>query len=123
LSQYDEQGFDNAIKLWEILIANLPGIIEQLDLPARMIAYFYGQKYSEMICTIIPSKKGLKLAFHKGVELPDLANLLEGRAKYSRYIGIKSDTQIYSSALKQLIEGALVAHKERVRKSELPPDK
>ena len=116
LSQYDEQVFDHAIKLREIILANLPGIIEQVDLPARMVAYCYGQKYSEMICTIIPSRKGLKLAFYKGVGLPDPAKLLEGTAKYSRYITIKSDTEIYSSALKQLIEKAMVAYRERVTK-------
>ena len=57
LSQYDEQVFEKTLKLREVLFANLPGIIEQIDIPAKMIAYCYGQKYSELICTIIPSKK------------------------------------------------------------------
>ena len=116
LSQYDEQVYDNALKLREILLANLPDVIEQLDLPARMVAYCYGQKYIEMICIIIPSKKGLKLAFYKGVDLPDPDNLLEGKAKLSRYVEIKSDKQIYSNALKQLIKKALEAYRERMRK-------
>ena len=115
LSQYDEQVYDNALKLREILLANLPDVIEQLDLPARMVAYCYGQKYIEMICIIIPSKKGLKLAFYKGVDLPDPDNLLEGKAKFSRYVEIKSDKQIYSNALKQLIKKALEAYEERMR--------
>ena len=115
LSQYDEQVYDNALKLREILLANLPDVIEQLDLPARMVAYCYGQKYIEMICIIIPSKKGLKLAFYKGVDLPDPDNLLEGKAKLSRYVEIKSDRQIYSNALKQLIKKALEAYRERMR--------
>ena len=71
LSQYDEQVFRNAITLRNVIIANLPNIIEQVDIPARMIAYCYGQKYSELICTIIPSKKGLKLGFNWGTELPE----------------------------------------------------
>ncbi len=90
LSQYDEQVFGKALKLREVLFANLPDIIEQIDIPAKMIAYCYGQKYAEMICTIIPSKKGLKLGFYKGADLPDPDNLLEGTGKISRYVNIKS---------------------------------
>jgi len=81
-----------------------------------MVSYCYGQKYIEMICTIIPSKKGLKLAFYKGVDLPDPDKLLEGTAKYSRYIEIRSDKQIHSSALQLLLKEALAAYKERIRK-------
>lgn len=43
LSQYDKSVYTNAIKLPEALLANLPGIIEKLDLPARMVAWCYGQ--------------------------------------------------------------------------------
>lgn len=107
LSQYDEQISGNAQKLREIIFANLPGIIEQLDLPANMIAYCYGQKYSELICVLIPSKKGLKLGFNRGTELPDPDNILEGNGKISRYIQIKSNGQIKSDTLEQLLESAL----------------
>jgi hypothetical protein len=114
LSQYDEQVFGKALKLREVLFANLPGIIEQIDIPAKMIAYCYGQKYSEMICTIIPSKKGLKLGFYKGADLPDPDNLLEGTGKISRYADIKSIEQINSSSLKDLIVSAVAAYRQRM---------
>ncbi len=116
LSQYDEKVYANALKLREVLFSILPDIIEQLDISARMVAYCYGQKYLEMICTIIPSKKGLKLGFYKGPDLPDPDNLLKGTGKISRYVEIKSDKQINSIALKQLIENALMAYRERIRK-------
>lgn len=116
LSQYDEQVYNNALKLREILFANLPDIIEQIDLPAKMIAYCYGQKYTEMICTIIPSKKGLKLGFYKGADLADPGSLLDGTGKISRYLEIKSDKQIESNALKQLLASALAAYKQRITK-------
>ena len=115
LSKYDEQVFSNALKLRKVLFANLPDIIEQIDLPAKMIAYCYGQTCVEMICIIIPSKKRLKLAFYNGVDLPDPNNLLEGKAKLSRYVEIKSDEQIKSNALKQLIKSGLKAYKERMK--------
>ena len=112
LSGYSDEVFTNALQLREVLFRNLPAIIEQLDIPAKMIAYCYGQKYSEMICTIIPSKKGLKLGFYKGVDLPDPGKLLEGTGKISRYVEIRSTDQIKSPAIKKLIQSALVAYKK-----------
>lgn len=81
-----------------------------------MIAYCYGQKYTEMICTILPSKKGLKLGFYKGADLADPGSLLDGTGKISRYLEIKSDKQIESNALKQLLASALAAYKQRITK-------
>ncbi len=107
----------NALKLREVLFDNLPDIIEQLDIPAEMVAYCYGQKYAELICTIIPSKKGLKLGFSRGVDLPDPDNLLEGAGKISRYIVVKSGTQIKSIALQKLLVSALNAYKQRMEKA------
>jgi hypothetical protein len=116
LLQYDEQVYDNAVRLRDVLLTNLPGIIEQIDQPARMIAYCFGQKYIEMICMLIPSKKGLKLSFNQGPALPDPHHLLEGKAKLTRYVEITSGKQINSTALKQLIKSSLAAYKERMCK-------
>ena len=115
LAKYDQQVHTHALILREVLFKNLPNIIEQIDIPARMIAYCYGQKYVEMICTIIPSKKGLKLGFSYGVDLPDPEKLLEGTGKISRYIEIKSDKQIKSAALKKLLLSSLEAYKKRIQ--------
>jgi hypothetical protein len=112
LSQCDEQILSRALKIRKMLLANLPSIIEQIDIPAKMIAYCYGQKYSELICVIIPSQKGLKLGFNRGVELPDPENLLEGKGKISRYVVIDSDEKIESMALKKLVESALTKYRE-----------
>jgi len=114
LSQYDERIFANALKLREILLVNLPNVIEQVDISAKMIAYCYGQKYEEMICTIIPSKKGLKVGFYKGKDLPDPQKLLKGTGKISRYVEIESDEQITSVALKKLIADAFKAYEHRM---------
>ena len=63
-------------------------------MPAKMVAYCYGQNYAELICMLIPSKKGLKLGFYKSVDLPDPHHLLEGSGKISRYIEIKNEERI-----------------------------
>ena len=114
LSQYNEDVFSNALKLREVLFANLPGIIEQIDIPAKMIAYCYGQKYADLICVIIPSKKGLKLGFNRGTELPDPGGLLKGTGKISRYVIIKSDKEIKSPAIKKLLLSALKIFKQKM---------
>ena len=118
LSQFDEEVYCNAIKLRELLLVNLPKVTEQIDLTAKMIAYYYGQKYSELICVIIPSKKGLKLGFNRGTQLPDPDKLLEGTGKISRYIKIKSEEQIKSIAIKKLLETAFIAYKQCVQNKE-----
>ncbi len=114
LSNYDPAIVANALKLRATIMANLPGIIEQVDIPAKMIAYCYGQKYSQLICVIIPSKAGLKLGFNKGIELPDPENLLEGNGKISRYVKITSEQFINSAALRTLLSEALIAYKKRI---------
>lgn len=113
LSQYDEKVYKLATKLRQIVLKNLPEIIEVLDSPAKMIAYCYGQKYADLVCVIIPSKKGLKLGFNRGTELPDPQKMLEGKGKVSRYVEIKSADIIKSVALKTLIKEALKAYKLR----------
>lgn len=116
LTQYSDDVYSKAVQLRAVILSILPDVIEQLDIPAKMIAYCYGQKYAEMICTIIPSKKGIKLGFYKGVELPDPNHLLEGTGKISRYIVIKSKEQITSPAIKQLLENALAGYRQRMGK-------
>lgn len=114
LAAYDETVCRHAMALRRLLLAKLPGITEQLDLPAKMIAYCYGQRYVDMVCVLIPSKKGLKLGFYKGVDLPDPDHLLQGKGKISRYTEIRTAHQIKSPALNTLLKHALAAYYERM---------
>lgn len=116
LSNYSEPVCSNALKLRDILYENLPEVQEQIDIPARMIAFSYGPRYAEMICTIIPSQKGLKLGFYKGTDLPDPDNLLKGNGKISRYVEIKKTEDIGSNALITLVKEAFAAYKTRYNK-------
>jgi hypothetical protein len=113
LLNYDEEIIARALNLRKLLFSLLPGVTEQVDLPAKMIAYCYGQKYSEMICVIIPSKKGLKLGFSRGTELSDPKKILKGEGKKSRYLEIKDDKIISSKELKDLVKLSLKLYKEQ----------
>jgi hypothetical protein len=114
LTNYDDRVISLALKLRQLLLTNLPEITEQVDIPAKMIAYCYGQKYIDLICVIIPSKKGLKLGFNRGTELNDPQKLLEGNGKISRYVPIFSEEQICSIAIKDLLIEALNLYQRKL---------
>lgn len=94
---------------------NLPNIQKQPDTGGRLIGYGYGPKYSDTIYVMIFSKKGLKLGFYKGTELPDPAKLLKGSGKVHKHAEIKSVSDIKSGDFKKLLLSAIKAYKERTK--------
>ncbi|MDD4208897.1 MAG: DUF1801 domain-containing protein [Bacteroidales bacterium] len=100
-----------ALNVRELLLLSLPDINEQIDSTAKMIAYSYGNSYRDLICVIIPSKKGLKVGFNRGVNIPDPDKLLEGNGKISRYVSISSESVIKSEAFRQLLHDAYIMYK------------
>ena len=111
--KYDESISSLGLHLREFLLAQLDGGIETPDLSASMIAYGYGTGYIDTICTIIPSKKGIKLGLYRGSELPDPEKLLTGSGKVHRYVEIKSEEDLRNRALKQLMKEAIKSWKAR----------
>jgi hypothetical protein len=114
LSTYPPHVSTLAEALHTFLLKNLPGISEQLDSSAKIIGYGYGTGYKDMICAIILSRKGIKLGFNKGSELPDPKKLLTGSGKVHKYVEIKSDEDIKSKALKKLLQEAVKSYKLRI---------
>ncbi len=114
LSNYSEEVQTRAHMLRDLLYENLPNVQEEVDLPAKMIAFAYGRKYAELICMVIPSQKGLKLGFNRGIDFNDPAGLLEGIGKISRYVVIKSEEQIQSEELKALVVQAYDLYLKRM---------
>jgi hypothetical protein len=66
-----------------------------------------------MICTLLLSKSGVKLGFVNGAELPDPAGLLEGSGKKHKYIQLETPSDLDRPAVKQLIQAAYGAWKQR----------
>ncbi len=96
------------------LLANIPALIEEVDPPANMLAYSFGPGYKGSICSIIPSKKEIKLGFYKGDELPDPEQLLEGTGKVHRYVVIRSAQDLKRPALRSLLNLAADACRARL---------
>lgn len=95
------------------VLAALPGVEETLDRPARMLAYSYGPGYAGMVCTLIPSQKGVKLGLYRGAELADPDGLLEGAGKVHRHVRILADDRHRPAAIARLLAAARAAWKRR----------
>jgi len=95
------------------LLVLLPGVVEEADLAANVVGYGYGGGYSNLICTLILSKKGVKLGFYRGASLPDPHGLLEGSGKVHRYVEIAAPERAEDGTLEQLILAAAAAYRDR----------
>lgn len=104
-----------ACRYRNLIKEQIPGIWEQPDVSARIIGYGFGPKYGDTICTLIASKKGLKLGFYKGSELPDPDKLLAGSGKIHRYVALKHKTPV--AAVSVLLTSAYAAYKKGTHES------
>jgi hypothetical protein len=93
----------------ELLLKTIPNVKEELDIPAKIIAYSLAPGYKGTICAILLSKTGVKLGFYKGSELPDPKKLLEGSGKVHRYVKITDEKILHSKAVKDLIIAGIKA--------------
>lgn len=106
-----------ALELRLMILSTMPGIHETLDRPARIIGYGFGTGYRDMVCTIIPSKTGVKLGIVQGAELADEAGLLKGTGKRHRYVPLKQLSDLKKPELKQLLFEALESYQARTKRS------
>ena len=113
LSRYEEKISTLGLQLRELLLSALKDIHEEADDSANIIGYNYGKGYSTLICTIILSKKGIKLGFYKGSELPDPDKLLTGSGKVHKFVEIKTKSDIKNPTLLKLINEAVKAYHKR----------
>ena len=113
LDEYPDGVRDLARGLREIVRAVMPDASEELDRPGRVIGYSFGPGYSGLVCTIIPSKKGVKLGVVHGARLPDPRGLLEGPGKQHRYVAFAQPADLEKAGLKDLLRTAVTAWKER----------
>ena len=95
------------------VLAALPGCEEQADAAANVIGYGYGPGYKGLVCTLILSKKEVKLGFYRGAELPDPHGLLEGKGKVHRYVAVVDADAAADPRLAELLRTALAAYRER----------
>jgi hypothetical protein len=107
LELYPAEVQDLALKVREVILAGLPGVIEMVDIPSKIIGYGYGRRYADLICGIAPFKTYVNLMFGRGIELPDPAGLLVGTGKRARHVKLKTIEDADHPALGELLAEAL----------------
>ncbi len=116
LSNYAELEQELCFRIGDIIKSKFPDINEEVDLPAKMIAYSYGPTYKQLLFTVFPSKKGVKLGFYQGVQLNNDHGLLEGTGKISRYIQFRSVEQLENPNIVNLLDEGYQLYLNRTEK-------
>ena len=104
LSTYTSLVQELALKTRRLVLKLAPEAIEQIDLPACMIAYGFKRTYKDTICVIMPLKAGVNLGFPRGAGLPDPSGLLSGTGKHARHIRLSEPSDVDNPALHTLLE-------------------
>lgn len=113
LSEYPAAVHDVAVELRDLIRDVLPEARETLDRPARIVGYGFGPGYADMICTIIPSKTGVKLGIVNGATLSDPHHLLEGSGKKNKYVALETGADLKQPGLRPLLKAAVAAWKAK----------
>jgi hypothetical protein len=113
LATYSPEVRELALKTRALILEAIPGAVELVDLPSKIIAYGFGQKYADLICAIAPYKSYMNLIFSRGVELPDPTGLLSGKGKRARHVKIETLADIERPAVRALLEAAVAIIQRR----------
>ena len=113
LAAYPAEVRELALAARDFLAEVLPGAQETVDQSAKLLGYGYGTGYKGLVCTLLLSKKGIKLGISRGSELPDPKHLLHGSGRVHRHVQLQSTADLNQPGLKPLLKAALAAWKKR----------
>src|SRR6185436_813260 len=111
IAKYPEHVQELANETRRAIRAVLPKATEQIDSKANVVGYGFGTGYSNLICTIILSKPGVKLGLVGGASLPDPHRMLTGTGKVHRYVAIAASADARRPAVKALLKAGVAAWK------------
>ena len=115
LAGYPGAVADIGLSLRSIISRAIPEAEETVDRSGRVIGYTVGTGYSGLVCTIIPSKTGVKLGLVGGADLADPHHLMEGSGKRHRYVQFNAKSDLERPGVSDLIVSAKTAAASRVR--------
>jgi hypothetical protein len=116
LEEYPEVVRGIALELRRTILSAMPGVHETLDRSARIIGYGFSTGYRDMVCTIIPSKTGVKLGIAQGAELSEYADLLQGTGKRHRHVSLTELSDLKKPGLRPLLAAAFAAWQARSKR-------
>ncbi|HLD94355.1 MAG TPA: DUF1801 domain-containing protein [Anaerolineales bacterium] len=106
LETYTPEVRNLALQLRDLVFEIDPEVIEQIDIPAHLLAYGYAKTYTHLMCVIILYKDYVNLGFPRGVDLPDPEGVLEGTGKRARHVKIRNVEQIESPEIAALFQAS-----------------
>ncbi len=65
MNQYDSHVSSLGFKVRAYLFNNIKDCIEIPDVKAKVVGYGFGTGYKDLICTMLVSKKGIKIGFDR----------------------------------------------------------
>ncbi len=101
----------------DLVLQILPGVLEQVDRPAKIIGYSFSNRYADVICTIMPTKSAVNLGIARGAKLPDPRGLLVGTGKLHRHVKLTGIADLKRPGLKPLLKVALRTWKHNSRRT------
>ena len=107
LSAYSSEVQAIAGALRALVLAVMPEALEQVDRPAKMLAYGREASYKGMLCVIMPQKTWVNLGLPNGANMKDPEGLLEGTGKRARHVKVRSLEAADAPGLRALIEEAV----------------
>ncbi|MEO7406588.1 MAG: DUF1801 domain-containing protein [Vicinamibacterales bacterium] len=112
-ADYPEQVARTCHALREVIQSALPAVQEEVDPAGRVVGYNCGPGYAGLICTIIPSKAGVKLGIVNGATLPNPDGLLEGAGKRHKYVRVMDALAARHPSVSALLQAAHSAWRAR----------
>lgn len=96
-----------ALALRDLVFEIEPDCIEQIDIPAHLLAYGYAKTYTHLICVIILYKDYANLGFPRGVDLPDPEGFLDGTGKRARHVKVYELSQVETPEIAALLQASV----------------
>jgi hypothetical protein len=121
LSRYPPSVQAVGLELRREVLSTIPGVLEMLDGPGKVVGYGFGAGYADLICTIIPSRSEVKLGIVGGAQLEDPNGLLQGSGKRHRYVVLASVADLNRPGLKPLLKAAVAVWNAKSGPAATPP--
>lgn len=106
LASYSPEVRALALKARALVLEVMPELLEQVDVPGKLLGYGWSPTYKDTVCVIMPLKAGVNLGFARGAELPDPEGLLTGTGKRARHVRLSMPADVERPALRALLEAA-----------------
>ena len=82
---------------------------ESIDASGPYAFYGFAPGYKGLVCSLILSKKGVKLGIANAATLDDPQKLLQGAGKVHRHIPLETSADLRISGVKALVKSAIKA--------------